>query len=136
MTQIIISWSENQNWTTNERYEYKHWQQKKLITKEINTAKEKWSKLKRRNRNLNIERQRKLHIWERKLYMEKLNQQNVSTIFKARSRMLMVKANYIRQNTRTTCETEVETQSHVLQFCDKLHYTNDTRINYEQNRKP
>ena len=47
--------------------------------------------------------------------MEKLNQQNVSTIFKARSRMLMVKANYIRQNTRTklnacrACETEVET---------------------------
>ena len=65
--------------------------------------------------------------WEpqkRARYMNKLTRQQVSTIFKARTRMLPVKNNYrnkYRNHTCRACGEPAETQKHVLEDCEVLH---------------
>ena len=62
--------------------------------------------------------------WEpgkRAKYMDKLTRNQVSTIFKARARMLEVKANYKKKypdKACRICHQEEETQDHVLQQWD------------------
>ena len=67
--------------------------------------------------------------------MNKLNRINVSTIFRARSRMLEVKTNYknkYRDNLKCrACKEAEETQLHVLQECDILHVDETTKIKYD-----
>ena len=57
--------------------------------------------------------------------MNQLTRKQVSTIFKARTRMLPIKNNYktayITNKECRACGTEEETQNHVLQNCKELH---------------
>ena len=56
-------------------------------------------------------------------YMKKLTRKQVSTIFKARTRMLKVKGNYKNGHRDLTCRAcgyELETQGHVLSECAVL----------------
>ena len=113
-------------------------QKKKEISKKINKhcqtkmikAKDKKSKFK------HLTKDDENYKFERKIYMNKLNRLDVSTIFQTRTRMLKVKANYKKMYKNEVvcraCKSEIETQKHVLQHCDALHDTNDTRISYEK----
>ena len=65
--------------------------------------------------------------WEtgkREGYMDKLTRNQASIIFKARTRMLKMKANYKNGNTNLTCracgQTE-ETQTHILEECNVIN---------------
>ena len=64
-------------------------------------------------------------VWElgkRAKYIDKLTRNQVSTIFKARARLLEVKANYKNKypdKTCRICHQEEETQDHVVQQCEK-----------------
>ena len=63
-------------------------------------------------------------VKERSSYMNKLTRNQVSTIFKARSRMLKVKCNYkngYKDLTCRACGLKEETQTHVLEECTKIN---------------
>ena len=67
---------------------------------------------------------------KRSKYMDKLTRNQVSTVFKARARMLEVKANYINKYPDKTCKIchqEEETQDHVLQQREKRDTPRTTR---------
>ena len=67
---------------------------------------------------------------KRAKYMDKLTRNQVSTIFRARARMLEVKANYKKKypdKTCRICHQEEETQDHVLQQCEKRDTPRTTR---------
>lgn len=56
-------------------------------------------------------------------YTQKLSRNQVSYIFKARTRMLQVKANYKNGNKELKCrlcKEKEETQTHILEECVKL----------------
>ncbi len=60
--------------------------------------------------------------------MNKLNRHQVSTIFKARTRMIDVKNNFrgkYPDNKCRGCKNEDETQEHVLQECVGIHNNNN-----------
>ena len=69
--------------------------------------------------------------WEPKKraeYMNKLTRNQASTIFKARTRMLKVKANYKNGNTNMKCrlcEKNEETQKHALEECEIINETHN-----------
>ena len=69
--------------------------------------------------------------WEPKKraeYMNKLTRNQASTIFKARTRMLKVKANYKNGNTNMKCrlcEKSDETQKHALEECEIINETHN-----------
>ena len=71
--------------------------------------------------------------WEpnvKRQYMKKLNRNDCSTIFKARTRMIEVKNNYrnkYRNNICRACKEEEETQEHVLEECPRLHSDESTK---------
>ena len=71
--------------------------------------------------------------WEpgkRAKYMDKLTRNHVSTIFKARARMLEVQANYKNKypdKACRICHQEEETQDHVLQQCEKRNTPRTSR---------
>ncbi len=70
-------------------------------------------------------------VGERPLYMDKLNRYDVSTIFKARTRMIDVKNNYrgkYQDNICRGCGTTEETQQHVLGECTEIHKDQSTKI--------
>ena len=57
-------------------------------------------------------------------YMNKLNRNQVSCIFKARTRMLNVKSNFKnghQEHKCRACKQKEETQTHVLEECHKLN---------------
>jgi len=57
-------------------------------------------------------------------YMIKLTRNQVSTMFKARTRMLKIKANYKKGQKDLmcrACKTTIETQQHILEDCKILH---------------
>ena len=57
-------------------------------------------------------------------YIEQLTRNQVSTIFKARTRMLKTKANYKNGNSSLICRLcrkEEETQEHILESCEELN---------------
>ncbi len=65
---------------------------------------------------------------KRPKYMNKLNRHQVSTIFKARTRMIDVKNNFrgkYLDNKCRGCKNEDETQEHVLQECVGIHNNNN-----------
>ena len=68
--------------------------------------------------------------------MNKLNRNQVSIIFKARTRMLNVKSNYKNGNKENLncrlCEKEEETQEHILENCEKLIQTIEDKIYIEE----
>ena len=72
--------------------------------------------------------------WEspkRARYMNKFTRQQASTIFKARTNMLPVKANSRnkqRIHTCRACGIPVETQKHVLEDCDVLHLVGECKL--------
>ena len=67
-------------------------------------------------------------------YMNKLTRNEVSTIFKARTRMLDIKNNF-RNKYRTLkcrkCEEETETQEHIMNECTGIHKDNTTKVKTE-----
>ena len=72
---------------------------------------------------------------KRSQYMNKLTRLQASTIFKARTRMLDTKLNYKNKYPNKMCRmcnTETETQEHVLQDCKTLHPDNTTKITTNQ----
>ena len=67
----------------------------------------------------------------RKPYMNKLNRKQVSTIFKARSRMLDIKNNFRGKYNDLKCRgcgQPPETQEHVFEECPKLHPDESTKV--------
>ena len=63
-------------------------------------------------------------VKERPSYLNKLTRNQASTIFKARTRMLMVKCNYKNGHRDLTCRAcgkNEETQTHVLEECEKIN---------------
>ena len=63
-------------------------------------------------------------IGKRAKYMDKLTRNQVSTIFKARTRMLKVKGNYKNACTNLNCRLcndKEETQTHILEECKCLN---------------
>ena len=75
------------------------------------------------------------HPFTMKKYMLKLNRFDLSTIFKARTRMLDVKTNFKNRHKNNLrcrlCKLDEETQAHVLQYCPELHEDDTTKISYE-----
>ena len=68
---------------------------------------------------------------KRPTYMTILNRDQVSIIFKARTRMLPVQNNFRNQhkdNMCRGCKAEIETQQHVLQFCKEIHKSDSTKV--------
>ena len=68
-------------------------------------------------------------------YMKKLTRNEVSTIFKTRSRMLEVKGNYKKKYPNQICRgcnKEEETQNHVLEQCTGIHQTEGTKVTIEE----
>ena len=62
--------------------------------------------------------------------MKKLNRNDCSTIFRARTRMLNVKNNYRNMHSNNICRKCLntdETQEHVLEICPEIH-TDTTTI--------
>ena len=60
----------------------------------------------------------------RQKYMETLTRDQVSLIFKAKSRMLDIKNNFRNKYTNLECRAcgkAIETQSHVLEMCEVIH---------------
>ena len=70
-----------------------------------------------------------------KKYMLKLNRFDLSTIFKAKARMLDVKANFKNKYKDDLkcriCKIEEETQIHILQHCPELHKDDSLKITYD-----
>ena len=68
---------------------------------------------------------------KRQPYLKKLNRKQASLIFKLRNRMINVKRNFKNTHNNLTCRgcyaTE-ETQEHVLEICQGIHTTVDTKI--------
>jgi len=67
----------------------------------------------------------------RHTYLNTLNRKQCSTIFKARTRMLPVKINYKKMHKNLKCRgcnTNFETQDHILNSCRTLHPTNRTKV--------
>ena len=98
----------------------------KFFQKKIETDGAAKSKIKHLTENSN---------WEpgkRREYLNKLTRNQSSTIFKARTRMLMVKSNYKTKYQNNlfcrACGKEEETQNHVLEECQNLHQTNGTKV--------
>ena len=63
-------------------------------------------------------------IGKRTKYMNELTRNQVSTIFKARTRMIKVKGNYKNGNKTLECricKKAEETQTHVLEECEKIN---------------
>ena len=68
---------------------------------------------------------------KRKPYMNKLNRMETSIIFKTRTRMLDIKANFknkYQQQKCRMCNEPIETQEHILETCPGLHTTNKTKV--------
>ena len=68
---------------------------------------------------------------KRPTYISKLNREQASTIFKARTRMLPVKNNYrgqYKDNICRGCKAEIETQQHVLENCQNIHKNNEIKV--------
>jgi len=63
--------------------------------------------------------------------MNKLNRLEVSTIFKARTRMLDIKNNFRNKYPDLVCRgcgKHDETQQHILEKCETIHVNEETRI--------
>jgi hypothetical protein len=72
---------------------------------------------------------------KRPAYMNMLNRDQVSIIFKARTRMLPVKNNFRNQhkdNKCRGCKADNETQLQVLQFCKEIHKDESTKVRPNQ----
>jgi hypothetical protein len=68
---------------------------------------------------------------QRKLYMEKMTRHEVSTIFKARTRMLDIKNNFRGKYTDIKCRAcgrEEENQDHIMEHCSSIHKDDNTKI--------
>ena len=68
---------------------------------------------------------------KRPTYLSKLNREQTSTIFKARTRMLPVKNNFrgqYKDNICRGCKAEIETQQHVLENCRNIHKNNEIKV--------
>ena len=68
-------------------------------------------------------------------YMQELTRNQVSTIFKARTRMTDIKANYKKKYPNQicrACNTEEETQEHVFEKCTNLHPEEQTKVRKEE----
>ena len=90
---------------------------KHLLEKLLKTAEDK-SKM-----QFYIEGKQECKAGERALYLRKLNRNQASIIFKARTRMLKVKSNYKNGNTNLQCRMcgkAEESQKHILEECEKL----------------
>ena len=76
--------------------------------------------------------------WEaqkRPEYMNKLNREHISNIFKARTRMLDIKNNFRSKYTDLKCRgcgQSDETQEHILETCTKIHVDNDHKVNLQE----
>ena len=98
----------------------------KNYTERMKQNKEKKSKVKFLLTNI---KDRK--IGNRPLYMQILNRYQVSTIFKARTRMLDVKNNFrgkYKDNICRGCGTTEETQEHVLNECTGIHQESKVQL--------
>ena len=74
-------------------------------------------------------------IGTRPEYMNSLNRYQVSTIFKARTRMLDTKNNFRGKYNNITCRgcgANDETQAHVLNECRTLHQQPGTKVTEEE----
>ena len=109
-------------------------QQKKRVTETIerdfknrmNSASNSKSKVKHLLEGIN-----NWKVGTRPKYMNQLNRFQVSTIFKARTRMLDIKNNFRGKYNNITCRGcgEVnETQEHVLNECKSIHQNENTRV--------
>ena len=123
----------NPNITTNKKTQQQkeiHPALDKNYTERMKQNKEKKSKVKFLLTNI---KDRK--IGNRPLYMEKLNRYQVSTIFKARTRMLDVKNNFrgkYKDNICRGCGTTEETQEHVLNECTGIHYNQESKVQLQE----
>jgi hypothetical protein len=67
-------------------------------------------------------------------YLNKLSRIEASTIFKARNRMLDVKANFKnkhRDQACRKCNNALETQVHILEECSSIHSSESTKVKRE-----
>ena len=65
-------------------------------------------------------------------YMNRLTRNQASIIFKARTRMLNIKDNFKKGHPNQTCricDTEPETQIHILTQCPFIHKDDSTKVN-------
>ena len=68
---------------------------------------------------------------KRAKYLDKLTRKECNTIFRARTRMSEVKNNFktkYQDNTCRACKTTTETQEHVLNECQILHPTSESKV--------
>ena len=66
--------------------------------------------------------------------MNKLKREQISNIFKARTRMLDIK-NFRSKYTDMKCRgcgQQDETQEHILETCTKIHMDNDHKVNLQE----
>ena len=102
----------------------------KMFQEKINTEGQRKSKIKFLNNGT--------QQWKpgtRREYMEKLNREDASTIFKARTRMLDIKNNYrgkYGNNLCRACGLNEEDQKHVLEQCTSIHTTDEEKVTEEQ----
>ncbi len=78
-----------------------------------------------------LENKEQWQAGKRPQYMGKLNRTDASIIFKARTRMLDVKHNYkgkYRGTVCRKCNTEEETQEHVLDHCTAIHANEESKV--------
>ena len=67
--------------------------------------------------------------------MNSLSRHQISTIAKTRTRMLDIKLNFPNKHQNDTCRkcnTQPETQEHVLEQCQSIHHNNSTKVTIEQ----
>ena len=76
--------------------------------------------------------------WEpmqRPAYMNKLSREQISIIFKTRTRMIDVKNNFRSKYTDIICRgcgQDNETQEHVLETCTKIHPNDDHKVSIDE----
>ena len=64
-------------------------------------------------------------------YMNELTRKQASLVFKTRTRMIKVKANYKnghKDQTCRACKEEMETQDHALEKCPVIHKDDDIKV--------
>ena len=128
----ILNRKENDSWAMeNKEYLQKLGKQQKRWRRNQQNSKRSAERLFKKNSGQGEKKERRKASWKtrqdgnqekRAKYIDKLTTKQVSTIFKARARMLEVKANYKNKypdKTCRICHQEEETRDHVLQQCQK-----------------
>ena len=68
-------------------------------------------------------------------YMLEMTRKQVSTIFKAKTRMLDIKNNFRNKHANNicrACKVKEETQEHILSECQILHTSEESKVSHQE----